>query len=108
MLQFFIYLVLTEKTQTQLIRNSSRARRDIRTGSRIANKRFQKCVSRKNDSQLTRRVFEVFLNVNDIARDKGREESRWKEKMGRVSPLRESSFLRERERKKERSERSIF
>lgn len=81
MLQFFIYLVLTEKTQTQLIRNSSRARRDIRTGSRIANKRFQKCVSRKNDSQLTRRVFEVFLNVNDMTKGERRVDGkkRWEE-----------------------------
>ena len=81
MLQFFIYLVLTEKTQTQLIRNSSRARREIRTGSRIANKRFQKCVSRKNDSQLTRRVFEVFLNVNDMTKGERRVDGkkRWEE-----------------------------
>lgn len=85
----------------------SRSKRDPNRKS-DGNKRFQKCVSRKNDSQLTRRVFEIFLNVNDIARDKGGEESRWKEKMGRVSPLRESSFPREREGKKERSERSIF
>lgn len=81
MLQFFIYLVLTEKTQTQLIRNSSRARRDIRTRNRIANKRFQKCVSRKNDSQLTRRVFEVFLNVNDMTKGERRVDGkkRWEE-----------------------------